>query len=159
MKTHRRRFRLASPTGTKADDEPGFDLSSLIDISFLLLIYFLVTSTLHPKEADLGLTLGGTPPTTEKTFIPEPFQVNIDPAGSVTVGTMMTDPSEAGRELPGLLDSLRVYLATQKMLAEEPLVIINVADEARSQRFIDVLNCVAGEKVEKVTFGDFLLAE
>ncbi|QQL43946.1 biopolymer transporter ExbD [Sulfuriroseicoccus oceanibius] len=39
--------------------EPGLDISSLIDVSFLLLIYFLVTTTLKPKEVDLGFRLPG----------------------------------------------------------------------------------------------------
>ena len=29
-------------------DEPGLSVTTLIDVSFLLLICFLVTSTLHP---------------------------------------------------------------------------------------------------------------
>ena len=139
-------------------DDPGFDLSSLIDVSFLLLIYFLVTSTLQPKEADLGMTLGGIPDG-PSLYIPEVFEVSIDSSGSVLVGPMATDPATAGRELPGLQDSLRIYIASQEILSEDPIVHINVADEARSQRFIDVLNCVAGEQVEFVTFGDFIVAE
>lgn len=31
------------------------DVSSLIDVCFLLLIYFLVTSTILPPESDLGM--------------------------------------------------------------------------------------------------------
>ena len=41
------------------------------DVSFLLLIYFLVTQTLDPKEADLGMTL----PTTDSSSASE---VEID---------------------------------------------------------------------------------
>ena len=159
MKTLRRRFRLASPTGTKADDEPGFDFSSLIDVSFLLLIYFLVTSTLQPKEADLGLTLNGIRPPGSTQYISDVFLVNVDSTGSVSVGEMPTDPATASRDLPGLQDSLRIYIASQEILDLDPLVQINVADEARSQRFIDVLNCVAGEEVENVTFGNFGVSE
>lgn len=154
----RLRSRLASVTGAKGGVEPGFDLSSLIDVSFLLLIYFLVTSTLHPKEADLGMTLGGKH-TTDLIFDPEPFRVDIDPSGTVIVSNMITDASSAGSDLPGLQDSLRVYIASQKIFAQDPIVQIHVADEARNQRFIDVLNCVAGERVEKVTFGDFAYSE
>lgn len=154
----RLRSRLASITGAKGGDEPGFDLSSLIDVSFLLLIYFLVTSTLHPKEADLGMTLGGRH-ITDLIYEPDPFRVDIDPAGAVIVSQMVIDASGAGPELPGLKDSLRVYIAAQKIIASEPIVQIYVADGARNQRFIDVLNCVAGERVEKVTFGDFSYSE
>jgi biopolymer transport protein ExbD len=159
MFSHRRRSRFSLSNETGTEGEPTFDLSSLIDVSFLLLIYFLVTSTLQPKEADLGLTLGGTLPLPDRDYISEPFRVDIDPAGSVLVSRMITDPATAGRDLPGLKDRLRVYIASQKILSEEPVVQIMVADEVRSQRFIDVLNCVAGEKVEQVTFGNFAATE
>lgn len=39
--------------GNRDEDVAGLDISSLIDVSFLLLIYFLVTSTLDPREGDL----------------------------------------------------------------------------------------------------------
>ncbi len=39
------------------DDEPALDISSLIDVCFLLLIYFIVTSTMQPREQDLPMTL------------------------------------------------------------------------------------------------------
>ena len=39
------------------DDEPGLDISSLIDVCFLLLIYFLVTTTIQPREQDLRMSL------------------------------------------------------------------------------------------------------
>jgi hypothetical protein len=37
--------------------QPALDISSLIDVCFLLLIYFLVTSTITPRETDLGMAL------------------------------------------------------------------------------------------------------
>ena len=46
-----------------SDEDPELDISSLIDVSFLLLIYFIVTSTLQKRETDLGITLPSTVPT------------------------------------------------------------------------------------------------
>ena len=39
--------------------DPPMDISPLIDVAFLLLIYFLVTTTMLKQEADLGLALPG----------------------------------------------------------------------------------------------------
>ena len=43
------------------EGNPELDISSLIDVCFLLLIYFIVTSTITPREQDLGMwpKLGG----------------------------------------------------------------------------------------------------
>ena len=39
------------------ESDPNVDISPLIDVAFLLLIYFLVTASLLKQEADLGLAL------------------------------------------------------------------------------------------------------
>ena len=39
------------------EDEPGLDISSLIDVCFLLLIYFLVTTQIIKKEQELSTAL------------------------------------------------------------------------------------------------------
>ncbi|MBG7607508.1 MAG: biopolymer transporter ExbD [Verrucomicrobia bacterium] len=41
----------------ESDTEPQLDISSLIDVCFLLLIYFLVTCTIQPREQDLLMAL------------------------------------------------------------------------------------------------------
>jgi biopolymer transport protein ExbD len=45
------------------------DISSLIDVCFLLLIYFLVTSTIKPRETDLGMALPAANPSNEQPDI------------------------------------------------------------------------------------------
>jgi biopolymer transport protein ExbD len=60
------------------DAEPGLDISSLIDVCFLLLIYFLVTSTITPRESDLGMALPAANPSTEQPEI-EPLFIRIEP--------------------------------------------------------------------------------
>lgn len=41
------------------NQDPMLDISPMIDLSFLLLVYFLATSTLEPVESDLGMTMPG----------------------------------------------------------------------------------------------------
>lgn len=71
-------------------EEPSLDISSLIDVSFLLLIYFLVTSTLEPRESDLSMEL---PTDTGKAS-----NIKIDPLKvRVTVlGDLYCRPSDGG---------------------------------------------------------------
>ena len=51
------------------EPEPELDISSLIDVCFLLLIYFLVTSTITPRETDLGMSLPAANPSNEQPKI------------------------------------------------------------------------------------------
>ena len=59
------RRRKYSPERAK---DPELDISSLVDVAFLLLIYFLVTSTLKKDETDLSIIL----PTSIPTDNPDP---------------------------------------------------------------------------------------
>ncbi len=141
------------------DDEPKLDISSLIDATFLLLIYFLVTTTIMPREQDVPMSLPAAAPTDTPPDI-EPKFIRIDAGGAIYVGTgssqipMDSDPDS--REVPLLTTDLRSYAEGAKAIGTEPLVQLYVDGEASQQRVIDVLNALAGVNISKVTFTDLL---
>src|SRR5690606_13023200 len=125
------------------------------DCTFLLLIYFLVCTTVQKRETDLGMTLPASVPSSEMPDI-DPKLIRIDGDGIISVGageaqiTMDTDPSV--REVPLLTADLRTYAAALKASNQEPLVQVYVDGAASQQRVIDVLNALAGVDITKVTF-------
>lgn len=135
------------------DNEPHLDMSSMIDVSFLLLIFFLLTSTLDPKEADLGMAL----PTEQKD--PNDNLVNnIDPMtivvqenGSIMVEKDILDTDLTMRKLPLLDAKLITYKAASDLLDTTPLVKVIASDEVPGQRFVDVLNALAKVDINSVT--------
>lgn len=133
------------------EEEPELDISPLIDVAFLLLIYFLVTTTLQKSEADLSLTLPGVDsPDAEEVKIDQ-MLVEIDPSGAVIVNDEIADSDPEDRELPNLTDRLSRYAASCQVANTEPQIIIGCADEAKGQRFIDVLNVCAKAKIKNVS--------
>ena len=140
-------------------DEPELNISSLIDICFLLLIYFLVTSTLQPSETDLNMQLPAAAPTEEQPPI-DPMFIRIDPSGAILVGTgqaqqtLDTDPEV--RALPLLSQQLKMYANAAVAADSQPLVQVYADGEAEQQRVVDVLNALAGANINKVTFTDLL---
>lgn len=141
------------------EDQPKLDISSLIDATFLLLIYFLVTTTIQPREQDVPMTLPAAAPSETPPDI-EPKFIRINANGAIYVGTrgseipMDSDPDV--REVPLLTDDLRSYAQGAKAIGTEPLVQMYVDGEASQQRVIDVLNALAGVGISKVTFTDLL---
>ena len=135
-------------------DEPQTDVSSLVDVSFLLLIFFLVTSTIMKRENDLPMTI---PTPGETKAIPTlPLWIEIAADGTVSLGQnegamVVADPA-AGSSL----DELTVHLKMARDASRPDAipVVMNVADNAAQQRFIDVLNCLAGLGIENVTMVD-----
>ena len=144
---------------TEPEPDPDLDISSLIDVCFLLLIYFLVTSTIVPREQDLGMQLPANTPSDEQPKI-EPMFIKVDGSGAVFTGTgtsqqaMDSDPNE--RNLPLLLSQLQLYAAAARSAGSNPLVQIYVDPGATQQRVIDVLNALAGVKITSVTFTDLI---
>jgi biopolymer transport protein ExbD len=137
-----------------AADEPHTEVSSLVDVSFLLLIFFLVATTITKRETDLTMTIPveGVPEAVPAL----PLWIGIAADGSVSLGRnegemVVADPS-SGSSLDELTTHLR--MARDASLPEAIPVVMQVSDGARQQRFIDVLNCLAGVGIENVTMVD-----
>lgn len=139
--------------------EPALDISSLIDVCFLLLIYFLVTSTITPRETDLGMALPAATPSTEQPEI-EPLFIKIEASGAIYTGVGASqqpmDSDTSVRELPLLKGQLDMYASAARAANSKPLVQIYADGGATQQRVIDVLNALAGVNIQSVTFTDLL---
>jgi biopolymer transport protein ExbD len=139
------------------DDEPELDISSLIDVCFLLLIYFMVTATIQPRESDLGMTLPSQAPSDTPPEI-SPMLIEIQDNGSIIVNkeeALDLKASGQRRNLPLLEQRLKIYKDGASAANTDPLVQVAVRGEAPQQAVIDVLNCLVGLEIQKVTFTDF----
>lgn len=140
------------------EDEPELDISSLIDVCFLLLIYFMVTSTIQPRESDLGMTLPSQAPSDTPPEI-APMLVEIQDDGSIVVNKEeQLDLAVSGqkRNLPLFQQRLQIYKDGAAAANMDPLVQVAVRGEAPQQSVVDVLNCLVGLEIQKVTFTDFI---
>jgi biopolymer transport protein ExbD len=141
------------------EDEPELNISSLIDICFLLLIYFLVTTTIKKKEQDLQLALPSSVPSTEQPDIP-PMFIKIDRQGQIYVNAgpaeERLDSDPADRSVPMLNQRLEGYVTAANSTKSQPLVQLYVEGEAKHQRVVDVLNALAKNQIGKVTFTDLV---
>ena len=152
MSKANRSRRLACAGGYDSNDEQEtvFDVSSLVDVGFLLLIYFLVTSTLLPREADLEIDLMGV--RSEDVIKLPPMNVEVSESGDVLLDGVVIDAADSGHELPGLLNELKPYVTASSELRSPPAVVIFAENQASQQRLVDVLNTVAKAGVSNVTF-------
>lgn len=145
---------------TEAESEPQLDISSLIDVCFLLLIYFLVSMTIVPREMDLGMRLPG--PSSENQ-VPSPIApmfIRVDDAGAVFTGTGLEeqamDANPESRDLPLLTSQLALYADAARSSMDTPLVQLLVGNGATQQRVVDVLNALASSQITAVTFTDLV---
>ena len=141
------------------DDDPELDISSLIDVSFLLLIYFIVTSTLQKNETDMGIELPSTVQTDNPDEV-DPLAIEIDENGVVTLDgiEMMdgvsNDPKKDSR-LPELRVQLREHSERMKITDKKAMVVLVAHDDGKTQRFVDVINALAEVEITSITMTGF----
>ncbi|MGK0186607.1 MAG: biopolymer transport protein ExbD [Verrucomicrobiales bacterium] len=135
-------------------EEPTVDISSLIDISFLLLLYFMVTSAIQPKEADLGMSIPAQSPS-KVPFKLDPITLKVDAQGVIWKGTeeISSDPDQ--RDLPNLVEELERYKEATQGQESKPVVIVSADNDAKHQRLVDVMNTLTKVGIKNVTMTGF----
>ncbi|MCX6872902.1 MAG: biopolymer transporter ExbD [Verrucomicrobia bacterium] len=141
------------------DETPALDISSLIDVTFLLLIYFLVTSAVQIRETDLGMKLpAALPGDAQPTIVP--LFIKIDAGGVIYTGVgasqQVLDTDASSRSLPMLAGQLDMYASAARSANSEPLVQLWADSGSTEQRVIDVLNALAAQGIQSVTFTDLV---
>jgi len=144
------------------EDKPELSISPLIDVCFLLLIYFLVTTTIKLKEEDTTMQLPSAAPSDEQPEI-QPMFIRVEESGAISVGTgsgqegLDTDPND--RELPLLSQRVELYKTAANAGNSQPLVQVFVENNTPYQRVVDVLNVLSKFEIDKVTFTDLMDTE
>ena len=115
------------------------DMSSMVDLSFLLLVYFLVTTSLLAKEMDLPMALPSMAGESAAELSQVSIRVEEDNRVVLHPGQSFEEvvaSAEDGRELSGLRDRLSMLQSVKQG------VQLDVKDGASYQRFMDVMNCL-----------------
>jgi len=132
------------------DDVDEVDLTPMIDVTFLLLIYFMVTTMIKQPEAELSAILPGkSSPSSNYKTPPKPHKLIIDPVGDVT---LEGDPTPFGNAINDIeMEALRKHLFEIKSTESDPEVHI-IADNLVSwQAPLSVLNACGWAKIKKVS--------
>lgn len=126
-------------------------LGPMIDMVFLLLVFFMVTAKPIQPESDVSISLPGTVSADEAPELPEELQVVINPDGVALVNDLAVDRARS-REMPELVRLLKRFKESADAARVQALVTIRAEDGAEHQRIIDVLNACAEAGVRGVTF-------
>jgi biopolymer transport protein ExbD len=128
-------------------------MGPMIDMVFLLLVFFMVTAKPIKQESDINLGLPGTVSQEETVDIPDEQRITIRADGQVILNDQPMD-SLASEELPTLLATLKRFKEAADANKSEALITIQADDGAKHQRIVNVLNVCAKAKITGVTFAD-----
>lgn len=128
-------------------------MGPMIDMVFLLLVFFMVTAKPVKQESDVSIGLPGTVAQEETLEIPDEQRIVIQSTGQVLLNDLPMD-SPSDPNLPALHKTLLRFKEAADANKSEALVTIDAADDARHQRIVDVLNVCAKAGITGVTFAD-----
>ncbi len=134
-------------------EESEIPMGPMIDMVFLLLVFFMVTAKPIKQESDIGLSLPGTVAQEESIDLPDEQQIVIQPDGAIVLNERrMAEPNDRTMQL--LFQTLSRFKEAADANKAEPLITIAADDSAVHQRIVDVLNVCARAEINGVTFAD-----
>lgn len=135
----------------KPDEKTGVPIAPMIDVVFLLLIYFMVSSTLEQQEADLSFQLPGSVEQEEPLDLPDEQIIEIRDDGQVVVNDYPYDsPADARyRELAAMLTRFREASTANKV---DAIVTISPAESVPHAQIVKVMDACSFAGIEAVNF-------
>jgi len=126
-------------------------MGPMIDMVFLLLVFFMVTAKPIKQESDVNIGLPGTVTQEETLDIPDEQRISVLANGEVVLNDLTV--GQAGdSKLSILIGILKRFKESADANKSEALVTIAPDDSSQHQRIVDVLNACASAGITGVTF-------
>lgn len=147
---------------TEEQGDPEMNISSMIDCCFLLLIYFLVaTSLVSEKKLDVSIpgnaASGGTPPPLEPGRIMVKGDGSVLWNGDMPVGVPYDPSAKPGtnsyheqRNMETLVENLKQLHDQAQAADTTPIVMVTGDPTAPHQRVVDVMAALAEADIHTV---------
>jgi len=126
-------------------------IAPMIDVCFLLLFFYILTSKPVKPEADMSMSLPGTVAQEESLDIPDEQRLTIQDNGQILLNEQPLDNPQS-KDLPALLSTLTRFKQGTDANKGRALITVDAADAAQHQRIIDVLGVCAKAGITNVTF-------
>lgn len=135
----------------KPEPKPSIPIAPMIDVVFLLLLYYLVTSTLDKQEADISFQLPGVVEQSDPLEMPDEQIVEIDDEGQVVVNEYAYDSPDASRflELTAMLTRFKQASDANKV---DALVTLAPSDGTSHQVIVRVMDACSKAGIKGINF-------
>ena len=126
-------------------------IAPMIDVVFLLLLYFMVSATLQKQEADISFSLPGRIQQDEAIEMPDEQIVQILANGQALVNDYPYDSPEAPRywQLETMLNRFREASESNLVKAR---ITLAPDDKAAHEMVVKVMDACSHAGIESVTF-------
>ena len=136
---------------TQKDAELGFQIAPMIDVVFVIMLFFMVMAGSVKTERELNSQLPGNAETSGATEFVDEQVITISEAGEVSLND---EPLSASGDI--VMQRLKATLTRLKAAgdqAKSPTLVTVVSEaNAKYSRTIDVLDALAVAGINQVTF-------
>lgn len=138
---------MAGSVGSE-DGDMGFQIAPMVDVVFVLLLFFMASAGSQVNEMELSIKLpSGRSASTAGDVPRPPIIIEVDPNGQISVNNEVYGTAQDKN-----LSRLREWLKqTFSEFGDDP-VIIRPSLDTRHERIVDVLNACAYGGVKNLTF-------
>ncbi len=126
-------------------------IAPMIDVVFLLLIYFMVSSTIQKQEADISFALPGTVQQDEPLNIPDEQIIYLSAEGQASVNDFAYDSPKQARfsQLARMLTRFKQASDANRV---EARITIAPDDATPHQMIVKAMDACAIAEIDAVTF-------
>jgi biopolymer transport protein ExbD len=129
----------------------GFQIAPMIDVVFVIMLFFMVMAGAAQVENELNLKLPGIPRDDAEVKVIEETQIRVLDSGDVLLNEDLMGGASDNKLAE--LSSTLILLKQSSDAAGSEIVVTIIADEtARYQRVVDVLNALSVSRIKNVTF-------
>lgn len=129
----------------------GFQIAPMIDVVFVIMLYFMVMAGAVQVENAHNTKLPGTVQTDTDTALPDEIAVRVEDDGQVYLNDDPLDAPDT-KALPEFKANLIQLKESSDASKSEVLVTIYANELARYERVVDVLDALSQAKISNVTF-------
>ena len=133
------------------DGTLGFQIAPMIDVVFVIMLFFMVMAGAVKVEKELNQKLPGTVETSQSVEFTDEILINIAENGEVTLNEEPMDPV-GQRQMKRLTASL-MRLKQGGDAAKAPVLVTIISEpEAKYARVVDTLDALSFAGITNVTF-------
>ncbi len=129
----------------------GFQIAPMIDVVFVIMLFFMVMAGAVKVEKEINSKLPGTADTSGPTDFVDEIVITIAENGEVSLNDEPMD-SATSKQMPTLRSTL-TKLKQASDAAKSPTMVTIVSEpDAKYSRTVDVLDALAVAQIDNVTF-------
>lgn len=137
---------------TSSEVNLGFQIAPMIDVVFVIMLYFMVMAGAVQVENAHNTKLPGTVQVeSSSTPMPDEIAIRIEDDGQVYLNEDPLDAPE-NKGLPELASNLNQLRESSEASKAEVLVTIYANEQAKYERVVDVLDALSRARIANVTF-------